>query len=205
MNEASTTIFSCDFCKSDIEADSFFCDQCGKEIFLCEKCNQPGRQGFCEEDGEPLFAAKDRRSDAVPHALQSAVSGAVTQRIPDPVTSAPFVETLQLVNSALGILIDIQHDAIFGRTAGPYTGQLGKLMTISGKHLLFRYEASEGWTFQDIGSTHGTKYSKTNKAWHTESKTAPHTPISLQNKAYLLVANVEFSINIERTTSTEGL
>jgi len=33
----------CLFCKFEIEDDSIFCDQCGKEVFICPKCSKPGR------------------------------------------------------------------------------------------------------------------------------------------------------------------
>jgi hypothetical protein len=203
MSQANTAIFNCAFCKSDIETDSFFCDQCGKEIFLCEKCLQPGRDGFCEEDGEPLVAAKILKpvSTVAQTPVQHVPATGATQRFDNPLPTPSLGMALKLVNANLGISIDIQHDAIFGRTTGPYVSQLGTLMTISGKHLLFRYDVLKGWTFQDIGSTHGTRYSKSNKAWENEPKVTPSMPVTLEDKTYLLVANVEFAVQIEGTAS----
>ena len=49
----------CGFCKSDIEADSFFCDQCGSELLICEKCGKAGKGKRCIEDGGKLLTAKE--------------------------------------------------------------------------------------------------------------------------------------------------
>ncbi|HRR95442.1 MAG TPA: zinc ribbon domain-containing protein [Candidatus Ratteibacteria bacterium] len=48
----------CVFCKSNIEGDSFFCDQCGKEILICPKCSQPGKGQYCTYDSTLLVTKK---------------------------------------------------------------------------------------------------------------------------------------------------
>ncbi len=48
----------CVFCKSNIEDDSFFCDQCGKEILICPKCSQPGKGQHCIYDSTLLVTKK---------------------------------------------------------------------------------------------------------------------------------------------------
>lgn len=50
----------CAYCKADIEYDSYYCDQCGEEIYICEKCGKPGKGKRCTEDGGKLIAAKDK-------------------------------------------------------------------------------------------------------------------------------------------------
>ncbi len=50
----------CAFCKNDIENDSFFCDQCGEEVLVCEKCGKPGKGKRCTEDGGKMISAKDK-------------------------------------------------------------------------------------------------------------------------------------------------
>ncbi len=50
----------CIYCKADIEHDSFYCDQCGEELYICEKCGKPGKGKRCTEDGGKLIAAKDK-------------------------------------------------------------------------------------------------------------------------------------------------
>ncbi len=49
----------CGFCKCDIENDSFFCDQCGAELLICEKCGKTGKGKRCIEDGGKLLTAKE--------------------------------------------------------------------------------------------------------------------------------------------------
>jgi predicted RNA-binding Zn-ribbon protein involved in translation (DUF1610 family) len=50
----------CAYCKADIEHDSFFCDQCGEELLICEKCGKPGKGKRCTDDGGKLISAKDK-------------------------------------------------------------------------------------------------------------------------------------------------
>jgi pSer/pThr/pTyr-binding forkhead associated (FHA) protein len=50
----------CAWCKSDIDNDSFHCDQCGKELLVCPVCNKPGKGKSCIEDGSPLFSPKQK-------------------------------------------------------------------------------------------------------------------------------------------------
>lgn len=49
----------CPKCQSEIEGDSYFCDQCGAELFVCPKCGTYGKGKCCTRCGEPLVAAKD--------------------------------------------------------------------------------------------------------------------------------------------------
>ncbi len=50
----------CAWCKSDIDNDSYHCDQCGKEQFICPACGKPGKGKSCVEDGNPLFSPKQK-------------------------------------------------------------------------------------------------------------------------------------------------
>lgn len=223
-------MFSCAYCNSEIETDSFFCDQCGKEILLCETCKLPGRNQWCEEDGGALVAARSmavapgedapvpaainapgKTSPAVsapgssggnaPAATDTDRSGNAHSPADNQVTP-PLTARLRLTNNNLGILLDIQPGSILGRTTGPYAASLGSLSAISGKHLSFKHDVQHGWSFTDMGSSNGTKYSKTNIAWQQTPKVVPNTPVTLEDKAYILIANVEFVIQIEGGSST---
>ena len=33
----------CYNCKSEIDADSCFCDQCGEQVFVCPQCHTAGK------------------------------------------------------------------------------------------------------------------------------------------------------------------
>ena len=50
----------CSYCKSNIDNDSFHCDQCGKEIFICTECGLPGKGKNCINDGKKLISIKDK-------------------------------------------------------------------------------------------------------------------------------------------------
>ena len=49
----------CPKCQAEIEADSYFCDQCGAELFVCPKCGTYGKGKRCTRCGEPLVPAKE--------------------------------------------------------------------------------------------------------------------------------------------------
>lgn len=44
----------CAFCKHDIEADSSYCDQCGKQLLMCPQCGQLCATKFCNKHGKPV-------------------------------------------------------------------------------------------------------------------------------------------------------
>ncbi len=179
-------MISCAYCKSGIEDDSFYCDQCGKEIFLCETCKQPGQGQWCEEDGGKLLAARSLTNEQPP-VVNTPATPAVT----------PVVPKLTLVNDSLGLRLEIENDSILGRNTGPYANRIGHLSAISGKHIQFLYDPWKGWTFKDLGSTNKTKYHSLNNAWSTVPAVNPHTEMVLADKSFLLVANVEFAIRVE--------
>ena len=52
----------CAFCNAQIDDDSFFCDQCGEEILVCELCGEPGKKKRCTKDGQLLVPAKSRNT-----------------------------------------------------------------------------------------------------------------------------------------------
>ena len=57
----------CPYCKEIIEDDSWFCDQCGKELKFCPECRQPKRGIECPACGADLVSAQ---SQATPTLLE---------------------------------------------------------------------------------------------------------------------------------------
>ena len=51
---------NCAYCNSVIDDDSFFCDQCGEEVKLCENCGKPGKGKRCIHDGGKLVPASQQ-------------------------------------------------------------------------------------------------------------------------------------------------
>lgn len=201
-------MFSCAYCKSSIEEDSFYCDQCGKEIMLCEKCGQPGSDPFCENDGEQMVSAKSRPGNelsnpaptqpvAHDNLLQNQPSASPLPTQPEqpiPSTDGPF---LKLVNDSLKMKLTITPGVILGARTGPYASQLSQFKTISGKHLQFIFDPQQGWKIMDLGSTNGTKYSAQSGNWEGIAKIPPQQNLAIQDAAFLLIANIEFRIEIE--------
>ncbi len=124
-------------------------------------------------------------------------NGATSQ----PTSNSP-VPRLMLVNTNLGLTLDISSGDILGRTTGPYASKLSGFPGISGKHLVFNYDMVDGWSFRDIGSSNGTKYHKTNKDWQNIAITNVNIPVPVENRSYILIANVEFVVQIENISNT---
>lgn len=189
-------MFPCAYCKSEIESDAYYCDQCGQEIFLCVTCGKQGQGKFCEEEGEELVAARlitKTKEDVPEQRISEATEQKQFTELKNPVIHR---STLKLINNNLGIVLDIEPDALLGRTTGPYATKLNNFNAISSRHMTFQHDAVKGWTCQDIGSTNGSKYSHNNNAWANTPLLTPNSTTRLEDKAYLLIANIEFSIQI---------
>src|SRR5579859_6454885 len=107
-------MMNCANCGSEIEKDSFFCDQCGREVLLCVTCGAPGKGSFCENDGGDLKAARLLAGGAPPPVKEEkAAPPPVKEEKAEPRIPAPV---LRLVNNKLGIRLEIVPGAILGRT-----------------------------------------------------------------------------------------
>jgi len=196
----------CANCESEIEQDSFFCDQCGREVLLCVTCRLPGKGSFCENDGGDLKPAKSfvGAASLPPVKEEKSAPPPAKEEKPVPPASGAPAPVLRLVNNKLGIRLEIVQGAILGRTKGGYATQLGALTSISGQHLVFQCDGQGVWSCQDLGSSNGTKYSRENTGWGSLSRLAANTPVTLDDSAYLLVANVEFKVEIEQPVNANA-
>lgn len=52
-------LVKCPKCKCDIESDSYFCDQCGTELYICPSCQVFGRGRRCTQCGAELIKASE--------------------------------------------------------------------------------------------------------------------------------------------------
>jgi len=168
----------CPFCKNNIDDDSFYCDQCGKEILICPKCNKPGKGKMCIIDGTPLVSMKDKIG--IIHTA-SKVSVAV------PLDKGE----LHLINKNLGLDVKIEKDVFIGRETGDFVDIFGEYQTVSGRHLQIDFDLQKGWLVTDLGSTNGTKYNN--------MLLVPNRPQILTDKSYLIIANIEFYVQILTT------
>ena len=124
---------TCPFCRAAIPDDSWFCDQCGKELHFCPECRKPKQGTLCAACGSDLVGAKlfFNPQTAVP--------------------SAGVPKALFL--TAPGMKIEL-HEGVFGRTQGVYP-EFSTDRYVSGRHGEFRFNGGK-WQICDLGSTNGT-------------------------------------------------
>lgn len=195
-------MFPCVYCKTAIENDSFYCDQCGNELFICETCGLMGKDSWCEYDGGSLKSAKEgidqqkkitEQKDNTPNT----VSNDNYSTIPD----------LILINKSLGMYIPIKANTILGRNYGEYTAYFQNEKTISGKHLEFLYSEESGWSVRDLGSTNQTRLGNDPNQWRNIPVLDPHKIYNLENYNYILIAGMEFLLKIgdKNSNSTQRI
>ena len=220
----------CAFCKSDIDNDSFYCDQCGKEQFICPVCGKSGKGKNCIEDGSKLFSPKQKsvipasdeikKQNSTPHIIQlkTPIDNIVNNNSPivlEPILSNNLsIPVLKLINLAERIDIELENGEIIGNSQGQYANVFKKYPQVSGTHAKFIYDHIKGWMVIDIGSsglgsTNGTAVSNVPIINHKDIlKITPNIPVILRDNTFLLIANIEFQIKIisaSSTTSTQRL
>ncbi|MCF8242692.1 MAG: FHA domain-containing protein [Melioribacteraceae bacterium] len=194
----------CPKCKADIEDDSFFCDQCGEEIFICTKCGKPGKGKRCTADGSPLVSAKDKSqtpdtvtektSQSKPADTKAAPPPAPKPAPPQPSPASPQpspgqnIPELKLINNAIGANFTLNDGDIIGRKTGRFTGIFAQYKQISSKHAQISYDSQRGWCITDLDSSNGTKYNG--------QKLQPNLSQPISDKSYILLANIEFYVQI---------
>ena len=210
----------CPSCKSEIDRDSFFCDQCGNQILICPTCKNPGKGKRCTQDGGKLIPAKDfgtqqTTTTQTTEDKKPVTSGATqTQQpqyqqffvgtnipVPQPgqpagMTASAGENKLTLINNTLGIKINLQGEDIIGRKAGNFISVFGKFNQISGKHARVTFDERTGFFITDLGSSNGTKYNG--------APLVPNQPQLLANKGRLLLANIEFIVEIETPQDSDA-
>lgn len=183
----------CPFCQQFIPDDSFFCDQCGKEMMLCPVCKKPGKGKACIFDGNKLVPASGQ-----PQAVQSGQADAVVT--PQAVASTPqsaseSIPQIILANSRLGIQLKPQSGDILGRKSGAHASLLGNFLQISGSHASIEFKNGQWW-ITDLNSTNGTKVSASPCNWSDVPVLPAQQARPLPAKGLLLLANIEFMIDI---------
>lgn len=126
----------CPFCREQIPDDSWYCDQCGKELKWCPECRQPKRGTECAACGETL------------------ISSPTTQAVPA-VKSSSDVAAKNGISHLEGngwklMLVEGE----FGRTGGIWD-ELSTIRYVSGTHGRLRKNGIS-WEIMDCGSTNGT-------------------------------------------------
>jgi len=193
----------CVYCSSDIEEDSFYCDQCGKELFICPTCGKPGKGKRCVEDGGKLYSPAQQ--SASPAEMGSPNKSIVPVSVFDPVSPLSLPPTisnddssvpiLRLINDHLSINLKLNNGDIIGRTKGNHIDIFGQFSQVSSQHAQFLFDAKKGWVVKDLGSTNGLAVN-TSPNWQNIPKLKPQTPQTLNDNTFLLIANIEFQVQI---------
>lgn len=131
----------CPNCKSSIDDDSWFCDQCGAKIYLCPECRTPGKgEGkCCGMCGSKLVPAQK-------------LAGAKGNAPQEP--QKPMAAT-KLVCRQEKITLELRNGAVLGRLEGPYQAMLSRLEFVSARHAQLWAEGDK-WIISDLGSRNGT-------------------------------------------------
>ena len=143
-------------CACEIPDDSFYCDQCGKELSKCQQCGSLVAGRFCPKDGSKTIAL----SQAIPMSPAPTVS---SHQAPATLANATIrvplggnqVSKLKLIHVG-GTILECSGETPLGRRAGPHAGFLAAFDTVSGTHGKVFPRGSD-WIFVDSGSTNGSK------------------------------------------------
>jgi hypothetical protein len=96
--------------------------------------------------------------------------------------------SLHLINSNLGLDLDIQPQTMIGRKVGQFAPIFSQHSSVSSRHLQFTVDPSGNWYVTDLGSTNGT--------FLGEQQLPPHQPVPLSDGNFLTIANIEFFVQI---------
>jgi hypothetical protein len=209
-------VLVCPWCQASLDDDSWFCDQCGKELYVCPRCNTLRKGKVCTQDGTPLVPLKDRSAySSAGHATLEPVQAVFQSPAQAPGPSAvlstnivsrqapsalqPQAETEQeelvLINRNLGLNLVVHPGDIIGRKEGRFSDVFQEYKSISRRHCLFNYEPGKGWTVTDLGSTNGVYYEG--------KRIQPYQPQPLKSHSFLVIGNIEFFVEIQSLSSVD--
>ena len=185
----------CPKCKAEIEADSFYCDQCGQEIRYCQSCHKLGKGNRCTACGGRMVSASEcvKQSELSPSA---GISYGTLSSVPETMQSGdvatmkvPVTVRLILSNGLMGITIEGVDGAIIGRRQGIYCAQFSRFPYVSGTHAQLKFDSVQyKWTITDMNSSNGTKYNG--------NPLEPNIPCVLENGATVQLANVMLTVAV---------
>lgn len=191
-------MIDCPKCKTSIENDSWFCDQCGLELKICTHCGSYGKGNRCTQCGSVLITAKEEAQQVFTPQFPNIQNVNITspqtantnqiqgipsiQQVAQPsVLFAPPV----LFCASLQIRIEAVDKEIIGRKKGSYIHIFETHAYVSGTHARFDLTPT-GWTITDLDSTNGTFYNNT--------QLLPNVPCKILIGGKIKIADIEFVI-----------
>lgn len=206
-----STLVNCPKCRVEIESDSYYCDQCGVELYICPQCHVFGKGKRCTQCGQPLISAANqvvspvRPSTSSVNSSASPVSPASSKAVapehsgPVPVslvssepeeTMRPGVSAVplpvRLVCSAAGIRLGLGNGAVIGRRKGDYVSAFASQGYVSGTHARLQKNASGQWEIVDLDSTNGT--------FVNGNRLSPNVPVVFNIGDVIRIANLDFKV-----------
>lgn len=146
-------MIKCPNCNQSIDADSFFCDQCGKELMYCPDCGKPKKGIQCPACGEDLVSASQYLSKDTSKTIIPPDAPAVSSKPAATIVKKTVADSSKLYFVGRGWKLEIKEGG-FGRTSGIYS-EFAQIDYISGHHGEIR-KVGPKWQVRDIGSTNGT-------------------------------------------------
>lgn len=157
---------TCPICKERIDDDSYFCEHCGTELYICPACF-PQTRTFgkgagkrCGQCGGPLVPAKTQE-DGVPvspHVAAQTAVPPVQTAVPPVQTSAPPAQSrpTSLFCAAQQTRLILKDGGTIGREQGDYIRELYSFIYVSSIHARLNWNGQQ-WIITDLGSRNGTK------------------------------------------------
>ena len=188
-----STLVNCPKCRVEIESDSYYCDQCGVELYICPQCHVFGKGKRCTQCGQPLVSAANQVVSPV-HPSTSSVNQLSSSGSPAPSdpekTMRPEVSVpplpVRLVCSAAGIRLGLGNGAVIGRRKGDYVSAFASQGYVSGTHARLQKSTSGQWEIVDLDSTNGT--------FVNGNRLSPNVPAVFSIGDIVRIANLDFKV-----------
>jgi hypothetical protein len=174
-------MINCPFCNQEIENDSFFCDQCGKELMICPNGHGIKKGKFCTQctTQTALVPAKDFQPHPNPPQKEESVKQADVVQTGN---NAPKF----LVNAALNARLELKNGAIVGRRTGDYVNVFASQGYVSGTHARIEQNGND-WQIVDLDSSNGT--------FLNGVKLNPNQPYAFKIGDTIAFYDVKFEVN----------
>lgn len=189
----------CAGCKAAIDADSFYCDQCGLQLMKCGMCGYTGKGKVCPNDRTPLLPAKalaatagSTSSVAAPAAAPVVVPSpnpTEAAAAPAPSAASPAQGVLCLRSVAHGVQLRPASGDILGRRFGPHAAVLAQFSQISSNHLELQRDPSGRWFAKDMNSF--------NHSFYNGRRLMPGQAQLLEPGAALALGDIAFAVSFE--------
>jgi len=191
---------NCPKCKAGIDADSFYCDQCGLELRFCQSCHRPGKGNRCTACGGRMLSRSafptggslpTPQASPSPTPLRTSTfnpsnSDATVKAVSVANPSSP---RLFLSNAMLGMSFEGVDGAVIGRRQGIYQNLFSGCPYVSGSHARLQFDAAlQQWMIVDLNSSNGTRYNGTSLTGGI--------PCALSHGSVIQLANIPLTVSI---------